>query len=620
MATPEQLGPYRIGEPLGRGGMGTVYAAIDTASGEAVAVKVLSAALGREEGVRERFAAEIESLRKLRHRHIVRLLGYGTEDDYHFFAMELIGGRSLEDILRSGRKFEWPEALDLGVQMCQALKHAHDRGIIHRDIKPGNLLLTDENCVKLSDFGIAKLFGNTGVTSEGGVIGTAEYMSPEQADGRPVTHRCDLYSLGGVLYALVAGRPPFRAKSLPEILQLQRFAKPEPLRVYAPGLPIEVEEIVMSLLEKDPENRIPTAFVLSRRLEATRHGLAQQQMSDDEVRVELEDGQEASTDELPEASPSTSAVMETGAGVTPVDRTQPDYSLGDPVKRGASQAGQASIATHATNNPSADVEEPALAEPVRRKFTAVDANDTVDVVQADASGESIWPQSLALAGVLIGVTLLVWFLLQPPSADRIYSKIATAVDDGSIEALGKVEKDIKQFLALYPDDSRADEIRDYDEQLEHNRLERKYARRARSPDRNTGQSSVERQYFDAMAHRELDPATCRRKLRALVDLYGEGSGSALPAAAKECLTLAKLQIEKIDQEGDQHNEADVRLLSDRVARVRRLSESDPAEARRIWQAIVELYADQPWAAPFVGEAKRALGASAAGDASTAGQD
>ena len=151
--------------------------------------------------------------------------------------MELVRGSSLEDELRAGRRFDWREVTDLAIKLCRALKHAHDSGVIHRDIKPANLLLSEDGEIKLSDFGIARLFGNTRLTSDGGVLGTAEYMAPEQADGRVVTDRCDQYSLGGVMYALLAGRPPFRAGTLLEMLQLQRYAEPEPVRRYAPDTP-----------------------------------------------------------------------------------------------------------------------------------------------------------------------------------------------------------------------------------------------------------------------------------------------------------------------------------------------------------------------------------------------
>ncbi len=209
-----RLGPYEIGRPLGKGGMGSVYVATNSQTGERVAVKALTPHLAMADGFRERFEAEIESLKTLRHEGIVRLFGYGEQDGVLFYSMELVEGVSLEDELKAGRRFNWREVSNIAIQLSLALKHAHDHGIVHRDIKPANILLFGEDRVKLADFGIARLFGTTQLTTAGGVLGTADYMSPEQADGRPVTARCDQYSLGGVMYALLAGRPPFLRQEL----------------------------------------------------------------------------------------------------------------------------------------------------------------------------------------------------------------------------------------------------------------------------------------------------------------------------------------------------------------------------------------------------------------------
>ena len=263
-----RLGPYEIGKPLGKGGMGSVYAATDTQTGQRVAIKALTPHLAAAEGFRERFEAEIESLKTLKHDGIVRLFGYGEEDGVLFYSMELVEGISLEDELKAGRRFNWREVSNIAIQLSLALKHAHDHGIVHRDIKPANILLYGDERVKLADFGIARLFGTTSLTTAGGVLGTADYMSPEQAEGRPVTARCDQYSLGGVMYALLAGRPPFRAKNLPQMLQLQRFANPEPVRRYAPDTPEQLEQVIMQLLAKDPANRFPNTQVLARHLQA----------------------------------------------------------------------------------------------------------------------------------------------------------------------------------------------------------------------------------------------------------------------------------------------------------------------------------------------------------------
>src|SRR5690349_20908351 len=269
-----RLGPYEIEKPLGKGGMGSVYAAIDPQTGQRVAIKALSPHLAAAEGFRERFEAEIESLKTLKHEGIVRLYGYGEQDGVLFYSMELVEGISLEDELKAGRRFNWREVTNIAIQLSLALKHAHDHGIIHRDIKPANILLHDEEHVKLADFGIARLFGTTSLTTAGGVLGTADYMSPEQADGRPVTARCDQYSLGGVMYALLTGRPPFRAKTLPEMLQLQRFAEPEPVSRYAPETPKQLEGVIAQLLAKDPAARFPNTQVLARHLQAMVNALS----------------------------------------------------------------------------------------------------------------------------------------------------------------------------------------------------------------------------------------------------------------------------------------------------------------------------------------------------------
>src|SRR5688500_4015355 len=270
----EKLGPYKLEKVLGRGGMGTVYVGLHEETGERAAVKVLSGHLADDEAFRERFQIEVETLKRLSHPNIVQLSGFGEDDGHLFYVMELIHGRSLHDELAAGRRFTWREVTRIGILVAQALKHAHDRGIIHRDLKPANLLIDDQDHIKLTDFGIAKLYGGSSVTADGGVLGTADYMAPEQAEGKPITSRCDLYSLGSVLFALLTGRPPFAGKSLPEVIQGLRFEKPPPLHRLNPDVPDEFESIVNQLLEKDPQKRIPTAVAVANRLKAMVHALS----------------------------------------------------------------------------------------------------------------------------------------------------------------------------------------------------------------------------------------------------------------------------------------------------------------------------------------------------------
>ncbi len=205
----EQLGPYRIERLLGRGGMGTVYAGVHLETGQRAAIKSLSVAVADDSNLRERFLTEIETLKKLKHPNIVQLYGDGEQDGHLFYVMELVEGQTLQEELQTGHRFDWQEVTTITIEVCQALKHAHDRGVIHRDLKPGNLLRTTDGHIKLSDFGIAKLFGATHLTVAGSVVGTADYMAPEQAEGKPITARTDLYSLGALMFTLLARRPPF---------------------------------------------------------------------------------------------------------------------------------------------------------------------------------------------------------------------------------------------------------------------------------------------------------------------------------------------------------------------------------------------------------------------------
>ncbi len=267
----KKLGPYEFLGILGRGGMGSVYRGRNTETGEIHAVKVLAQHFSDEEHFRNRFESEIRALIKLDHPNIVRILSYGQEHGNLFFAMELVEGDSLFQMQKKGHHFDWREILQISKSVCKGLRHAHDRGIIHRDLKPGNLLMPiDEqgNCgeVKITDFGIAKRFGASQITGTN-VLGTMDFMSPEQAKGQPVTIRSDLYSLGTVMYTLLSGKPPFSANSVEE--SLRNLTKVPAPRVSAvvPEVPKELDRLIQKLMSKKPENRIQTAQALIYKIE-----------------------------------------------------------------------------------------------------------------------------------------------------------------------------------------------------------------------------------------------------------------------------------------------------------------------------------------------------------------
>jgi serine/threonine-protein kinase len=276
----KKLGSWVIDKELGRGGMGRVYLAhediaeADTNPGQEpnspprqAAIKVLAPDLAQEAGFLRRFQREIDALSLLSHPNIVRFFDSGAVDGNYYYAMEYVAGRNFDEILHEKGRLPWKEVLDLALQVCPALKHAHDHGIIHRDIKPPNLLRTDAGVIKLTDFGIAKVFAGKQLTAANTLVGTAEYLSPEQAAGKPVTNRSDLYSLGIVLYTLLVGRPPFEAESVLALLHKHRFSQFDPPDKLIPEMPHDLSDIVCQMLEKDPAKRPHDGLVLLRQLE-----------------------------------------------------------------------------------------------------------------------------------------------------------------------------------------------------------------------------------------------------------------------------------------------------------------------------------------------------------------
>jgi serine/threonine-protein kinase len=269
-----KLGNWVIDKELGRGGMGQVYLAHEdgaaASEGRQVAVKVLAPELAQELGFVERFQREIDTLKQLSHPHIVRFFDSGYQEGRYFYAMEYVQGSNFEDVIRERGRLPWREVLDIALQISPALKHAHDHGVIHRDIKPQNLLRAPDGTAKLTDFGIAKVFAAKQLTATGGLVGTAEYLSPEQAAGKPVSNRSDLYSFGVVLYLLLTGRPPFVGRSVLDLLHKHRFGQFDPPQRVVPDIPPDLDKIVCGLLEKDPSGRPANGQILQRQLEVLR--------------------------------------------------------------------------------------------------------------------------------------------------------------------------------------------------------------------------------------------------------------------------------------------------------------------------------------------------------------
>ena len=276
--TQRMIGPFEVGDRIGVGGMGIVYRATYTKNGAQVALKILSPELSETESLQRRFEREVSILKKLQHPHIVRYYGGGKYGTQRFYAMELVTGGSVEDLLKQKIKLPWEEALDITMQVAKALEHAHEAGVIHRDLKPANLLLTKDGTVKLTDFGIARDTTNTALTAAGKTVGTYAYMAPEQIRGKPpVDKKTDLYGLGCVLFEMISGETPFQCENQGEMLMMHLQEEPTRITSLVPDCPMFVEELIFHLLEKDPQDRPFDALDVQTKIDNVRRKITEQQ-------------------------------------------------------------------------------------------------------------------------------------------------------------------------------------------------------------------------------------------------------------------------------------------------------------------------------------------------------
>ncbi|MFI6021016.1 Stk1 family PASTA domain-containing Ser/Thr kinase [Streptomyces sp. NPDC051287] len=279
MEEPRRLGGrYELGHVLGRGGMAEVYLAHDTRLGRTVAVKTLRADLARDPSFQARFRREAQSAASLNHPAIVAV--YDTGEDYidgvsiPYIVMEYVDGSTLRELLHSGRKLLPERAMEMTIGILQGLEYAHRSGIVHRDIKPANVMLTRNGQVKVMDFGIARAMGDSGMTmtQTAAVIGTAQYLSPEQAKGEQVDARSDLYSTGCLLYELLTVRPPFVGDSPVAVAYQHVREEPQSPSVFDPEITPEMDAIVLKALVKDPNYRYQSADEMRADIEACLDG------------------------------------------------------------------------------------------------------------------------------------------------------------------------------------------------------------------------------------------------------------------------------------------------------------------------------------------------------------
>ena len=282
-----QLGAYLIQSKLGVGGMAHVYKAYHARLHREVAIKVILPQVADKSGFRERFEREAQLIASLEHRNIVAVYDFGETGNLTYLVMQYVGGGTLRDLLRREGRIEPQRAIQYAVQMSRALHHAHQRGIVHRDVKPQNMLISasDPNEILLSDFGIAKLFdsgssqetllasapsnvsNDLSLTSVDQMVGTAEYMAPEQINKQPVDARTDVYAMGIVLFQMLTGQVPFSSTTVPGLLFQHVYTPPRPIREVNPSISPAVEQIILQALAKTPAHRYQSAETMAQALE-----------------------------------------------------------------------------------------------------------------------------------------------------------------------------------------------------------------------------------------------------------------------------------------------------------------------------------------------------------------
>lgn len=582
-----QIGPFKLHGVIGRGGMGTVYRASHVHTGDVVAIKALSPNYCADEHFRSRFEAEIQALIQLDHPNIVRLLSYGQEDGNLYFAMELVEGKSLFHLQKEGRKFDWRNALVACKDITSGLRHAHDRGIIHRDLKPGNLLKSDCGKIKITDFGIAKRFGENQNTQDN-VLGTLDFMSPEQAKGQPVTVRSDLFSLGVVLFTMMSGRTPFSGNSMEESLRNLTTVPAPNLSILVPDIPTEVEELVEDLIKKKPSERIPTAQVLLHRL--------------NEIEHVLKNYSEAKTAHGPSSEPEELAPKDRSKTLGDRDDTNEQIirtqHVPKPVKVSAPPDQTVEFSSREERATDLEIEEVVdrkdyfnpVTEEQRRKSVSGDK-----VAGETPQWKSILPLLLALIGVLGLAGFGIFQAFKKPSADQLYDSIRD-----SLARPDKVQQEIADFLEYYPDNEHVAEVTELQKVASALSYHKKLSVRSGMAGQ-TRLSNMEREFLRIVDLAKKDSFNGFSQLNAFVTLHDAGDEE--DEATQACLTAAKSYLAKLRKDAEVFVEWNQESIEEALAKVESASNE---EKIRVYDSVIELYGEVEWAKDIVAKVNESL--------------
>lgn len=546
----KQIGPYAIERKIGAGGMGTVYLGTHAETGEQAAIKVLPSMLAREPGFVARFNREIDALKKLSHPNVVQLYEHGVDNSgggdlsVYYYAMEYVDGETLTSRIKREKRIPWRETIDIAVQICAALKAAHNAGVIHRDLKPSNLLLAKDGSVKLTDFGVAQVFATSKLTLTGGIIGTAEYMAPEQAEGKRANKQSDLYALGAVMYVMITGRPPFTGKAAIDIAAKQKTGLFDSPRMIVPEIPYWLDEVICKCLEKKPEDRYPDAYVLSRRLEEI------------PKKVDLASTSNTATFEI-DAPPDAETIA--------ADATPGEGEVGATLMRDLMRA---------------QLEE--------------EKTPTGPIAQLL---DSVW--------VLVGLLLLLiaggvwWFNRGSLTNEQMLAEGKALMQKGDRASWLKARDEF--FLPLMEEDPETwePEVADYLRQIELSEETRGFDRLSLRPLNQQSSSEVARILRRARREREVgELSEALQTLRSLKTLLPEN----------EVYKDFRMEIdERIDEINRELTTNSREVLTEAITRAEDMTEAGQIEdARYVWLSIIDLYDKDPHAIEAVAQARQWL--------------
>jgi len=530
--------------------MGTVYLGRHFETEHEVAVKVLPASMARETGFVARFTREIDAMRRLKSPHIVELYDSGVDDGTYYYAMEYVDGETLTERLRREKRIPWREVVDMGVQICRALKSAHNSGIVHRDLKPSNLLLGKDGVVKLTDFGVAQVFAGGKLTVTGGMIGTAEYMSPEQASGQRATKRSDIYSLGAVMYVMLTGRPPFIGETALAIAQKHRFNQFDSPRRIVPEIPHWLDEIVCQCLEKKPEDRVPDAYVLSLRLA--------------EVPRKVDYSKSSETFEFDESQAAEDTQSST------IDRPAAPVEFGGTLMRDLMRA---HMDVSATRSPFQNILD------------------------------NTWVLIALLALIVIGG--IVWHRSKQSTPTELFARGVALMDRPRGAAWDSARTDVFEPLLVQDKEHWGPQVQPYLDRIAAYEAERELrgTEYRRSPRERT---EIERLLLQGLDQRDAGRlATAEQTFTAIEALLkGAAEQERWQQVNHQLLIDVRTQREVADAAGESYA-----LLKDALARAALLqSEGEHAAAEAIWRSALDLYHDDPGAAELLAEAHKGLAA------------